>query len=194
MTRTASITVFLLGILLLSGRVSAQDAGEVAKLKREIELLKEKNELLTRENTTLKKEVAQLKAGGVKNPADKPADDAFAKAAVFEGRRQYLAPAQTQTVRLEITERDGTSFKGQLTIQNFDDKTKKADESTTRVVKVEGTAPVGAKGAVRFKTEKSGKFEQTFTGKLNNGAVGFEFSGSNWVGVQSSGSGEIKAR
>jgi hypothetical protein len=192
-------TMLAVTLLVFAGAPNArgQETDEVKRLKERIELLEAKLKLAERENQDLKAENKQLKAGGAKKPADEPAvaDDAFASGTVFEGRRQYTSlAASVQAVRLEITERKGTSFQGKLTIQNIDDKTKQVDEASTRVVNVKGQAPITGKGNVQFKTERSGKFEQSFTGKLNSGTFGFNFSGTNYVGQQSSGNGEIKVK
>ena len=126
MFKACGVAALLCGVLLLCGRASAQDADEVAKLKREIELLKKENDLLTRENALLKKENEQLKAGGAKGqPAAKPGSPLLARDTTWEGVyvREELLPGGKKgrlnaDARLEVKKRDGDKYEGELWIDN----------------------------------------------------------------------------
>lgn len=74
---------------------------------------------------------------------------------------------------LTITERKDKEFKGTLVL-NMDASGKNKFE-----VGVTGTGPAEGDGDVNFKSERKGSFEQTFRGKLVNGAISLDFRGKN---------------
>ena len=116
MSKTACAVAFLLGALLLSGRASAQDADEVARLKRENDLLKRENAVRTKEIEQLKKEIEQLKAGGAKaQPAAKPGTlaDLLTEGTTIRGDYRFRAGIKaTGDWSLTIKELKGKKFKG----------------------------------------------------------------------------------
>jgi hypothetical protein len=99
-------------VLLAASHATAQDADEVAKLKREIELLK-------RENEVLKKENEQLKAGGAKaQPSAKPKTlaDLLPEGTIIVGDYRFRAGNKaTGDWWLTIKELEGKKFKGTYT-------------------------------------------------------------------------------
>jgi hypothetical protein len=186
MVRITGLAVALL-LACAAARSYGQETDELKRLQKEIELLQAKLDAANLKIEKLQQENKQLQADAAGKPAEKAAaKDPFAKGAVFTGFR-LSDSGKKQNVELAVTKRDGTSFEGQLTIT-------RDDRETRRVVKVFGTATSGNGGLVRFKTEKSGKFEQAFSGKYNSGSFGFDFAGTDWLGEASKGSGEIKAK
>ncbi|OWK39487.1 hypothetical protein FRUB_06050 [Fimbriiglobus ruber] len=175
-----------MALFVLSGASNArgQDSDEVKRLKEKIELLEAKLEAAKLKMEKLETENKQLQADA-KKPADKlTVEDPFTKGTIFVGFRNFVGFDAKQQVRLEITSRNKTSFEGQLTIT----------DGGSREVKVTGTAPIGKEGTIKFKTEKSGKFQQNFTGKYGNGEIGFDFGGSGYVGEPVMGKGVIKVQ
>src|SRR5262245_39966832 len=125
MARGVVLAVVLLVAFVAPG-ASGQDTEEVKRLKDRVAILEAKVKRAEAENAQLKQEVAQLKAA---------AKDGFAKGAVFDGRRQSGGKV-THTLKLEVTSRQGASFKGVLSLSS-------TGGAGVRTVKVDGTAPVG---------------------------------------------------
>ena len=124
--------------------------------------------------------------------------DSFAVGAILEGWRDMSLdapkaspPANHQDLKVEITERDGTSFKGVLIISGKGANTKKTRTSS---INITGTAKMEGSGAVIIKTAKEGKFEQTLTGEFSNGVFDFDVSGTNAFGDRVKGKGELKVK
>jgi len=71
MTRYVVAAMSLFGVVLLAGTISAQNADDAAKLKKELELLTREMDLLKKENDLLKAEIVQLKAKAKPMPDSK---------------------------------------------------------------------------------------------------------------------------
>ena len=154
MFKTAGAVVFLLAIFLIGGAASAQDADEVTKLKREIELLKKENDLLTRENALLKKENEELKAAA-KRPAPK-AGDKGAASKLFVKDSVWSVGEKGKGIRLVVKERTGDVFQGVITFGDQSFKCRgevSGDKATLTTLRQDGT-----------------KFYRKFEGKVD-GAV-----------------------
>jgi hypothetical protein len=183
MVRFALLAVAL---VLVAGApdVRGQDSDEVKRLKKEIESLQAK---LKDANLKIEKLEVQLKSTGGKKPADKaPKADPFAVGTVFTGTRTFSG-GYRQTVVLEVTKREGYMFECQITLANDVDKSK-------RVVGAKGMAGQENGAIVRFTTEKVGKFQHKFTGKYNNGGVGFDVTGTNNTGQPIKASGSMSSK
>ncbi len=104
-----------------------------------------------------------------------PAADPFARGAIWSGRRGFDPPAQalSEPVWLIVTEREGTSFKGETIIL------RKGPNSD--IYKVDGTATNNNDKQVSFTTEKKGFLQLNFRGTLNKAQLDLKFSGSGIV-------------
>ncbi len=188
----ARVLMLVMAVVLIAGVSNARgdDTEEVKRLKKQVEDLQSKLKDASLKVEKLEAENMQLKTDA-KLATAKAADDAFALGTIFVGERRIIygkgLPDYRQKVKLEITSRDKTSFEGQLTITNVTDE-------GIREVKVTGTAPTGKDGVVRFKTEKSGKFQNSFTGRYGSGEIGFDFGGTGHEGQPISGKGTMAAK
>ncbi|MBX9584904.1 MAG: hypothetical protein K2X87_31755 [Gemmataceae bacterium] len=121
-------------------------------------------------------------------PAAGRADDAdpFEEGAAWEGKR--FTDGGKQDWQLKVTERDAKkgTFKGEMSITRAD--------NTTDTYKVDGKATAKAKGAVSFKSEKKGFFQQSFTGKLNGGEVAMTWGGKTRAGGDAKGTATLKPK
>lgn len=106
--------------------------------------------------------------------------DPFAARSVWEGNRRFekdngKLKKGNQSWSLTVTERNGREFKGTITLEsNLAGKNVTCD--------VAGNAPMEGDGPIHFKTERSGDFQQTFIGKIKNGAVTLDFQGKSAAG------------
>jgi hypothetical protein len=110
-------------------------------------------------------------AGG----AGTSAEQVLTKGSVWNGRRRTATSAgkfNETAYQLRITANDGKTFKGKITI----------DE--TRTYTVEGTTD---SNKVAFKTEKKGKFQHTYEGRLRGRVLELAFAGTGVGGEQVKG-------
>lgn len=171
------ITSFLLLTALVSPQVNAQgSADEIAKLKQQNELLQAKLEAANLKIEKLEQQLAGL--ADTKKTSLKTDRDLFATGTIWSGERHFVLPAglKSQDIRLTITERDQTHFKGEITIFRLIE-----GKSHTDTYQVKGTATTKAVGSVDFTTEKKGFFQNRFQGKISNGELALDFGGSNFL-------------
>ena len=169
--------VTVLSSALLAAPVAAQSPEDVRQLKLENDLLKAqleaanlKNEKLQRENESLSKSLAELR--------EKMSIDLFAKGAKFDGGFRFTnEPTLPRPVswQIEITEREGETFKGVYTIRRINTDGKLVS------IGINGKAPKGGSGPVIFDTEgrRDGKGYFSFSGKLNQSKVSLTFKHSS---------------
>lgn len=108
-------------------------------------------------------------------------DDPFAVGTVWAGQRKSSRGVE-QDWRFKVEARDGTAFQGTLFIHE--------GEKKAREYKITGTIR-GDK--IEFKSEKKGRFEQTFTGVLSDGEIEFIWRGTNMRGDRASGTAKAKS-
>lgn len=182
MTKFFTAIMAVAGVFLLAGAGTAQDTDEVARLKREIELLKKENDLLKRENELLKKENEQVKKGGKAAKGDEKSDGPFEAATAWEGKR-FATGGPTQAFGMRITSRDKDKIKGEIDITRADGKLSTyAFDGTVRGMNIQ------------FKTEKSGFFQQTFTGKYDGKKVALTWNGTSEQGGSVSGTANLEPK
>jgi hypothetical protein len=169
----ARFMLLLPAIFALTGASNArgEDTEEVKRLKEKVELLQAKLEAANLKIEKLQKENDQLRAGGAKGAATRPAGDVFAVGTKLVGtvQRSWAANGKQvvmgDDVEMEVTKRSGAEF----TAEYWADSRKVGAE-------VEGT--IDSNGVVKFKSTKSltdAKVNlvgvHTFVGRIDNGVL-----------------------
>jgi len=163
--------------------VFADDSADVAALKKENELLTAKLEAALLKIEKLQKELDELKSSEKKLPKEKE-EDLFQAGTSWAGTRNYMPSNEFQDLKLVVLTRDGNKFTGEIHFKSIDNKQQQ--------LAITGTATQTAKGAVKFKTDQKGIFQQTFTGVLAGGQISFTFTGTAVNGTKVQGTGNLK--
>lgn len=169
---------------------AAQENAELKTLRDENARLKTELESANEKIEKLEKQIESMRAKDSKED-QKAAEDLFTVGSVWSGSRFYNQNGKqpnrkAQPWSMKVTERDGKKFKAEISFTAFDGLDKE--------ISVAGSAPTTGKGAVTFKTEAKGIFQQTFKGGLAGGQVSLEFDGTGVEGTRVFGTGDLKRK